>query len=236
MMNPPSDTASSPPDGNRLGRRILVWDIPTRLFHWLLVALVTVSFVTGKIGPTAMHYHEYSGVAILMLVLFRCGWGFVGSEPSRFRSFLRGPSAVIRYASTLFQRRPARHLGHNPLGGWSVILLLICLLVQAGTGLFANDDILTEGPLFDWISKDASDWLTGIHHLNRSVLVGLITIHVGAVLFYLIYKKENLIFPMITGFKTWHADTQVYRRNGWVAIGLAAALAVAVYIALYRIG
>ena len=180
-----------------------------------------------------MTYHEYSGVAILVLVLFRIAWGFVGSAESRFRAFVHGPSAVMRYASTLFQRGSARHLGHNPMGGWSVLLLLVSLFIQAVTGLFANDDILTEGPLFDLVSKATSDWLTRIHHLNQTVLLVLILIHLGAILFYLFYKRENLITPMITGYKNWHQDAQLSQSNGLVAIGIAVVLALVVYMVLY---
>ena len=180
-----------------------------------------------------MQYHEYSGVAILTLVLFRIVWGVVGSEKSRFKAFLHGPSAVIRYTSTLFERKASRHLGHNPLGGWSVLLLLIALLIQAGTGLFANDDILTEGPLFNLVSKATSDWLTGLHHLNQTVLLVLILIHVGAILFYLFYKKENLIVPMITGYKSWHRAAHISQSNGVLAIGIAVVLALAVYVVIY---
>jgi cytochrome b len=128
-------------------RRVFVWDSPTRLFHWLLVISVIISFVTGNIGGNAMQYHEWGGFAILALLLFRLVWGLVGSRKSRFVTFVYGPSAVISYARALHRRNSAHYLGHNPLGGWSIIALLFTLLVQAVTGLFANDDILTEGPL-----------------------------------------------------------------------------------------
>ena len=232
-MKPKTASNSSPDSGQKNPHHIQVWDIPTRLFHWVLVALVSISFVTGKMGPTYMNYHEYSGVAILILVLFRLAWGFVGSEESRFKAFLRGPSAVMRYASTLFQRKASRHLGHNPLGGWSVILLLISLFIQAGTGLFANDDILTEGPLFNLVSKATSDWLTGIHHINHTVLLALILIHLGAILFYLFYKKENLIVPMITGYKNWHQNVRISQSNGLLAIGIVVVLVLVFYLTLY---
>ena len=182
-------------------RPVLVWDLPTRLFHWLLVALVAVSFASGKIGGNAMPYHERCGEVILALLIFRVAWGFIGSSPSRFRTFLAGPATVLRYALTLFRREPDHHLSHNPLGGWSVMAMLLAMLIQAATGLFANDDISTTGPLYKWVSKAASDRLTAIHHLNHDVIIIIIAVHVAAVLFHLIYKKENLILPMITGIK-----------------------------------
>ena len=182
-------------------RALRVWDLPVRLFHWLLVALVMVSFTTAQIGGNAMQYHEWSGLTILTLVLFRVLWGFAGSTYARFGDFLRGPRSALDYARTLLRGRPSFHAGHNPLGGWMIMLLLASLLVQAGTGLFANDDVMMEGPLVKHVSKETSDLLTRIHHFNFNVLLALVTIHVGAALFYLRVKRENLILPLVTGRK-----------------------------------
>ena len=212
-------------------RSVLVWDLPTRLFHWLLVVFVIISFVTGKIGGNAMQYHEWGGFAILALLLFRLVWGFVGSRESRFVTFVCGPSAVISYARTLLQRNSAHHLGHNPMGGWSIIALLFTLLVQAVTGLFANDDILTEGPLFDWVDKATSDWLTKVHKLNQQVIIALVALHIAAVLFYFFYKRQNLILPMITGVKPWqNAEIEPAYGRTWLAALIAGLAVLAVYI------
>jgi cytochrome b len=212
-------------------RRVLVWDLPTRLFHWLLVVLVIISFVTGKIGGNAMRYHEWSGFTILALLLFRLIWGVVGSRESRFVTFVRGPSTVVRYATTLLRSDSTPFCGHNPLGGWSIIAMLLVLLVQAATGLFANDDIITEGPLFDWVSKATSDWLTRVHKLNQEVIIALVCIHVLAVLFYLFHKRENLVKPMITGVKEWHGTgPQPATGRSWIAAVIAALAALAVYL------
>ena len=209
-----------------------VWDLPTRLFHWLLVALVVSSFATGKIGGNWMLYHERCGEAILALLMFRIVWGFIGSSPSRFRTFLAGPTTVFRYALTLFRQEADHHLSHNPLGGWSVMAMLLALLIQAGSGLFANDDIATAGPLYKWVSKAASDRLTAIHHLNHDVIIILVVVHVAAVLFHLAYKKENLITPMITGIKQWKGNfTGVdLQQPFWLAALVGAAAAGAVYL------
>ena len=211
--------------------RVLVWDLPTRVFHWLLVTLVIVSFVTGNIGGNAMQYHEWSGCAILALLVFRGVWGFIGSEPSRFKSFLKGPAVVLRYAASTFRRDPECLLTHNPLGGWSVVALLTVLLVQAGTGLFANDDIATEGPLYLWVSKKTSNWITGVHDLNAGVIVALVALHVAAVLFHLIYKGENLVTPMITGAKHCSGIAgNTLPQPLWRAALVAAVAALAVYV------
>ena len=212
---------------------IRVWDIPTRLFHWLLVALVAFSFLTGNIGGTAMRYHEWSGFAVLVLVVFRLVWGFVGGEQSRFVTFVKGPATAIRYATSLLRKDSLRHIGHNPLGGWSILAMLVSLLIQVGTGLFANDDILTEGPLYGWVSKKTSDWLTGIHLVNQNVLLVLVLIHIGAVLFYLIAKHENLIKPMITGTKVWPQNQNAALGHPALALVIVAVVAVTAYLVIY---
>ena len=178
-----------------------VWDLPVRLFHWVLVGLIATSWITAQIGGNAMQVHQWSGMSILTLVLFRVLWGFLGSTRARFSDFVRGPRAALAYARGLLRGGAVFYPGHNPLGGWMVLALLASLLLQAGTGLFANDDIMLEGPLAKHISKEASDWLTGIHHLNFAVLLVLSALHVAAALFYLLVKRDNLVLPMITGRK-----------------------------------
>lgn len=178
-------------------RRVPVWDLPVRIFHWALVLLVICQVTTAQIGGNAMEYHALGGYAILALVLFRMVWGFVGGRHARFASFLRGPSAVWGY----LRGRSPQVIGHNPAGGWSVMLMLASLLTQAVTGLFANDDIMMEGPLAKHVSGDTSAFATQIHDVNSIVLLSLIAMHLLAVLFYLFGKKQNLIGPMLTGRK-----------------------------------
>lgn len=213
--------------------RVYVWDLPTRLFHWLIVALVAFSFYTGKTGGTLMQYHEWSGVAILVLVLFRVLWGFWGGAYARFTAFLKGPGAVRRYAASLFGLDYRPHLGHNPLGGWSILAMLICLFVQSATGLFANDDIFTEGPLYAWVSKSTSDGLTGIHHINQNVLLGLVALHLSAIAFHFVVKRENLVVPMVTGRKAWPQAAAPAGGSLIKAFVLALALAIGAYVVIY---
>ena len=212
---------------------IRVWDVPTRLFHWALVGLVICSFITGKIGGSAMQYHEWSGFAILVLIVFRLIWGFIGGQQSRFRAFVKGPAVVFRYASKILSKASKQHIGHNPLGGWSILAMLTSLSIQAGTGLFANDDILTEGPLYDLVSKTTSDWLTGIHNLNEKILTFLIAIHLAAIIFHLIAKRENLIVPMITGKKIWEHNINSTWGNSAIALLLIVLVALAAYFLIY---
>ena len=134
---------------------------------------------------------------------------------------------------TLLKKDSKPHVGHNPLGGWSIIAILVSLLIQVGTGLFANDDILTEGPLYALVSKETSDWLTGVHHLNLKILMILVVIHICAVMFYLVAKRENLIKPMITGSKLWHQPLESARGNPVLALLLLVVTAAVAYVAIY---
>lgn len=187
----------------QVGRRVAVWDLPVRLFHWVLVLLVIGAVVTAKLGY--MDQHLFFGVAILALVGFRLVWGFVGGGYARFAAFLYGPAAAIHYLRDWL--RPANHperrhyLGHNPVGGWMVLALLALLGGQAVLGLFANDDILFDGPLRKYVSDAASARMTHWHHLGEKLLYACVGLHVAAVIGYLALRKENLIGPMLSGVK-----------------------------------
>lgn len=198
-MTDPIATSTAPVSPTTV--TVKVWDWPVRAFHWATVILLCAAWATAEIGGNAMVWHMRVGYALLTLVLFRVLWGFAGSRYARFGSFLRGPADVVGYAKSLAARLHAPTLGHNPLGGWSVVALLALLLVQASTGLFANDDIATDGPLVKLVSKAASDRITGIHHFNFNLLLTLVAIHVSAVVFHAVALKENLVHPMLTGVK-----------------------------------
>jgi cytochrome b len=184
-------------------RAVEVWDLPVRLFHWALVLLVISQIVTVSIGGNAMEYHMLGGYAILTLVLFRIAWGLFGSRHARFANFVRGPTAVFAYARELFGTQHRQHLGHNPLGAWSVVLMVLSLGTQAVSGLFADDEVMTTGPLEKHVSDDVASLMTEIHEVNAFVLGLLIAVHVAAIFYYLIARRENLIRPMITGTKDW---------------------------------
>lgn len=181
--------------------RVLVWDLPTRLFHWALVGLIAFSYATAELGIGSMELHMYSGYAILTLILFRIAWGFVGPHNARFASFLRPPSETLAYARDLARGQGKSYPGHNPLGALSVIALLAVIGLQVGTGLFADDDILTQGPLSVLISRDLRLELTGLHYTIFNVILALIVLHLLAVAFHSLFKREPLIRAMITGRK-----------------------------------
>jgi cytochrome b len=203
------DDRVTPPD-----RKTRVWDVPVRVFHWALVLLIVSQITTVSLGGNAMEYHLLGGYSILALVLFRIVWGVVGTRQARFANFLRGPLAVLRYARSLTGSDHEQHAGHNPLGGWSVIAMLASVLVQAVSGLFADDEIMTSGPLWKYVSDDVASTFGAIHEANALVLLTLICIHMGAILFYLVRKKENLIVPMFSGFKTSLDTRDVSLRPG----------------------
>ncbi len=205
-------------------KRVLVWDLPTRLFHWCLVALLGASWLTGEMGE--MEWHMRSGIAILTLVLFRLLWGVIGSTTARFTQFVTSPVTALGYARRLLAGKADHYFGHNPLGGWMVLVLLMLVLAQASTGLFSNDDIFTEGPLYHLVTKSTSDWLTGIHKTLFDALLACAALHIAAAFFYLVVKKDNLILPMITGRKQSGDDVHFVLRGTWLAIvGLAVAAA-----------
>jgi cytochrome b len=214
-----------------------VWDWPVRLVHWSMVLLLIALLITAKIGGDAMAWHMRAGETMLALVLFRVIWGFAGSRHARFSSFVRGPRAVISYARSMIIPPHELHVGHNPLGGWMVIALLLALLFQTGTGLFTNDDVLTDGPLVRLITKDLSDTISSYHRRNVWIVVALASAHIGAVLYYLVAIKENLIAPMLHGAKTLpatHAGEGGDGANGVKAAVIFAACAAAVWWVVNR--
>jgi len=182
-------------------RIVQVWDVPVRLFHWVLVVLVVFSYTTGQLGGNWLAWHFRSGYCILALVLFRIVWGLFGSQTARFSDFIHGPGRVIAYARSLLKGASMFHAGHNPMGGMMVVLMLVLLLVQAVTGLFSDDDAGTRAVLADKVSDSTVSLLSSIHRINVNIILACVVLHVCAALFYLLVKKDNLIKPMFTGHK-----------------------------------
>ena len=210
---------------------VRVWDLPTRLFHWLLVLLVTASIATGKfdslLGAGTLEWHRRSGLAILALLLFRVAWGFAGGTHARFASFLRGPRAVVAYAKSLGQGGAAEPAGHNPLGGWSVAAMLAALATQAATGLFlVQEDYFFEGPLAKHVSRAVSERLNAIHEANSWVIVALVALHLAAIAYYAIAKRQGIVRAMVTGDKRLAAGREGEASRGG-SLATAAAIAIA---------
>ncbi|MCA1907205.1 MAG: cytochrome b/b6 domain-containing protein [Magnetospirillum sp.] len=178
--------------------RVKVWDLPTRLFHWLLVALIIVLGISGQLGR--LDVHMLVGPAVVALILFRIIWGFVGSETARFSHFVRGPKAILAYIAAA-KAGAVRSVGHNPLGAFSVLALLGLVLLQGVTGLFTSDDILSEGPLAHLVSGKTVALLSAIHRVGFNLLLAFVALHLAAVIFYRVVKKDDMVEAMITGEK-----------------------------------
>jgi len=203
----------------------LVWDLPVRVTHWSLVACVAGSWATHYAGAGWFAWHQRCGQAVLVLASFRILWGFVGTRHARFASFLRGPHQVLDF---LRRRGPEEGPGHNPLGALSVVAMLALLLLQAVSGLFANDEIALSGPLYGWISQATSNRVTSLHHANADWLLVLLVLHVATVLWYALARRKPLVKAMITGRKPASAvppGDELAGSRLMLAAAIAAALA-----------
>jgi len=221
-------------------RKLKVWDLPLRLFHWLLLALVTCTILSVELGDVvdgAMNWHPRLGYAVLGLLVFRLIWGFVGGTHARFASFVRGPGTIIEYLRNL-KSKAGPAIGHNPLGALSVLALLASLLFQAVSGLFLNDeDFFIEGPLFKHVGSDLVHTLRQAHEYNATLLFILIGLHIAAIVFYRVVKRDNLVLPMITGSKRVSGELVAEDAKGgafWLGIVVAAVAGVAVYLLVTR--
>jgi cytochrome b len=179
---------------------VRVWDLPVRLFHWLIVALVAAAYATWRLNW--MVWHGWIGDLTLALVLFRLLWGFLGSETARFSQFLTSPRIALQHLKYTFLREPDRQVGHNPAGGWMVLLLLALLLAETLTGIYVANDIADVGPLTGMVPAAAADAIDVSHAIIWNVLLAAIALHVLAIAGYAAVKGQDLVRPLITGMKT----------------------------------
>ena len=208
--------------------KVRIWDAPTRLFHWLLVVLVALLWWSAE--EEKLDLHLTLGLVILGLLVFRLLWGLFGSSTARFANFVRGPRAMLAYLGG----RAGFVLGHNPLGALSVVALLGLVSVVVGLGLFAGDeDGLYSGPLAHLIDPDLSEELTDIHEDSFDVLLVLIAIHVAAIVYYRLVKRDDLVTPMVTGMREAPEGTAPMVAASWwrFALAVAAAAGIAWWIA-----
>ncbi len=197
---------------------IRVWDLPTRLFHWLLVLLFAFSWWSAE--NQHMDWHYLSGLTLLGLLAFRLIWGFAGASTARFGALFASPRALIAYLKGHHEPRA----GHNPLGGYSVLAMLLLLATQVGTGLFATDtDGLESGPLSFLVTFDQGRLAAGIHAASFNLLLALIGLHVLAIAFYLLFRRRNLVGPMVTGRDRALAPGTTAVKPAPIAMFLAAA-------------
>jgi cytochrome b len=212
-------------------RKIRVWDLPTRLFHWLLAACIVALLISGNIGGEAMVWHARFGMLALALILFRLVWGVLGPRYARFTEFVRGPAAVLQEVRGLFPRKP----GHNPLGALSVLTMLVAIGTQAGLGLFSSDDIAFDGPLARHVSDVVVDFATRWHLRLQWVVLGLVILHLAAIFWHQRIQQHRLVQPMLSGDQQVEDDDAVAANDdaamrARAAVIFALALTLVVYL------
>jgi len=188
-----------------------VWDMPTRVFHWLLVLSVCAGWLIGEnLSFSNIQWHFYLGYLTIGLLVFRLFWGFAGPASARFSGLFHSPGDIVRYLRGIGKRQPSGIAGHNPVGALSVLAMLCALVVQVATGLFAeSDDLFSSGPLAGYVDSGFVQTANAVHEITSKVLLALIVAHLAALLFYWIWKRENLIGAMLTGMKWIRKDGAV---------------------------
>ncbi len=217
-------------------KTIKVWDSGIRLFHWTLAVLFCLSAYSAfqdKFGIYA-DMHLNAGVATLMLVIWRILWGVVGSDTARFSQFVKSPTAGFAHIKQMVAGLPYKSIGHNPLGGLSVALMLVLLLAQAMMGLFASDGMIFSGPLSAEVTGSLSSDLTEWHALLGRILIGVVAFHVLVVVVYGVLKRVNLVWPMISGNVGTEPSTPApTMKPGWMALLLFIAAGATVCLSVF---
>lgn len=180
-----------------------IWDPVTRLWHWVLALAVVLNWTFGTfMSFDTVIWHFYTGYLILALMAFRIPWGFIGPAPIRFAALVPTPSSLLQYLKNFHRREPSGTPGHNPLGSLWVIAMLVVITAQGFTGLFIeSEDFFEYGPLNSYVSEATVKFMFGWHHFLSDVILILVILHVAAIVFYLLWKGENLVKPMISGWK-----------------------------------
>lgn len=207
-------------------KKILVWDWPVRVLHWMMVLLFTGLIITGKGDGDNMDWHFYMGYALSAVIVARILYGFVGSDFAKFKQFLYHPVEIIQYMKTLLVGKGRAYLGHNPVGGIMVMVLLVTMTVQWGTGLFASDEIFWFGPFYGSVSDSLSSTFGMLHHTLPNILLALVALHILAVLYHELRFKERLVAAMLHGKKPNHSDAthEVSTPRFGVVVSLGVAL------------
>jgi cytochrome b len=180
---------------------VYVWDFPTRLFHWLLVATLVSQYLTVEVLDNAIQWHFYGGYLMMGLLIFRLLWGIMGAYYARFSSFVVAPSTALSYAKTLNSPHYRSHIGHNPMGAYSVLFVLTVLLSQTFSGLFVSDDIFSSGPYHSAVSASTQDVMSWLHHNMFNAIWLFLILHIGAMIFYKLKMKQDLVKSMLKGYK-----------------------------------
>ena len=213
---------------------VKVWDLFVRLSHWLIVLLVISAWLSANYGDAEFKWHTWNGYAVFVLVSSRILWAVVGSTTAQFKHFVKLPHTVFYYFRDVIQNKDVKYLGHNPAGGWMVVVILFVLLAQTITGMFSSDDIVSEGPFVYYASSDMVKSMTGWHHFLFDALIVLVVLHVAAVLYHQFIKKEKLIQAMFSGNKASHNNENLSLkfRPFYIAVFIIALIAFAFWTVL----
>lgn len=211
-------------------KKLLVWDLPVRLFHWLLVISLLGAWYTSDGERDLLNYHLKIGYFILGLILFRIIWGIFGTKYALFSQFIPTRHELICYLQKLKQKPNYNTIGHNPLGGLMVVLMLSLVLSQAISGLFMNDDIFTSGPYYESVSSSVQKFMSLIHHNVFDVIIIISILHISAICYYLLVKKINLIVPMFTGYKSSDNEKNSSIKSSKLLLSFVVILVVVVFL------
>lgn len=183
-------------------RRERIWDPGLRLFHWSLATLVIANWLLGKFGPAKMTLHFWLGYAVIGLLAFRLVWGLAGPQTARFACFVRGPRAVLAYLREMARPRPSGWPGHSPVGALAVLAMLAVLIMQVTTGLYADpDDFINVGPLASSVGSSTARSALRWHNRGADLILILVLLHWAVIAFYWWWKREDLVKPMVDGWK-----------------------------------
>lgn len=189
-------------------KQALIWDLPTRIFHWSLATCFFGAWITHEMEASGFWLHTIFGYSALVLVLWRLGWGYIGTRYALFRNFIAGPRSTLAYLRAEASDPSTIQVGHSPTGGWAIIAMLALIGLQACSGLLNGGELLMEGPWFHAVPGWAKDFAHEFHELNFNILLGLVGLHLAAILFYAVKRKRNLLPAMITGYSKAGGDSQ----------------------------
>lgn len=210
--------------------KVKVWDVYIRIFHWLLLICILVSFISFRLDEMDIHF--ISGHCVLALIIFRVIWGVVGSRTALFQSFIKGPGTILNYLQNPSSEKFKGIIGHSPIAALSVIAMLVVISVQVGTGLISDDEILLQGPLAQFVSGEMSYQATTYHGINAKLIIGLIVLHLAAIAFYRFIKKDDIVKPMVTGQKNVSEEFAQHVQPMDKTKHLRAAMAILISIAI----
>jgi cytochrome b len=214
--------------------KVRVWDLPVRFFHWSLAILFVFMILSVKVFDNMMEWHMRAGYAMISLIVFRILWGIVGSYYARFSQFIYSPVRSVRYAFQIITGKAEHYLGHNPAGGWMVVVLILGIGLQGLTGLFISDEILWDAPFYGVLSDELTS-LAGTIHFNLEFYLQIfVGFHIAAVLWHRFRYQDPLIGAMLHGDKPTSGQSDVVEsKTPWIAFFICFAIALSLFVWLW---